>query len=94
VGKWGLNPAEAKALDGVTAYGSNELAAKMLGISRKTLENNLAKAYAHLQREGADLGDEPRAYRNLAVRLWILYWWSDEGKANLRNVRLTSQPEA
>lgn len=94
VSPWKLNPSEARALDGIIAFDTNIDAAKHLGISLKTLENTLRKAYEHMLAAGLDLGTEPRSQRVIAMRAWLTYWWSDEGKANLRNVLLTSQPEA
>jgi DNA-binding CsgD family transcriptional regulator len=94
IGPWRHNPAEAKALDALLVFGSNEEAAKYLGIAGSTLGNTLRAAYAQMSSRGLDLGEDPRQHRVNALREWLLYWWSDEGKANLRNVLLTAPPQA
>lgn len=87
-----LSKAEARAMDAIVVFGSSQDAAKYLGISKGTLNLQLARAYKAMIRAGYKLDNNCYAKRIQAIALWVTYWWSDEGKACLRNPSLTQPP--
>lgn len=78
-------------MDLICVYDSNLEAAHYIQRSLHTFEAQLYKAYLRMESAGIVFTGHKRVQ---AINLWLGYWWSDEGKANLRNMRLTSQPLA
>lgn len=86
VSKWHLTTHEARALDLICCFGNNRAAAAYAGIASKTLDQQLYRAYQQMKMHGVVFDG---CCRTQAMRLWMEYWLSEEGKANLRNVWLT-----
>lgn len=94
ISPWRLTRAQAKALDALLAFETHEEAAEHLGVSVSTLRMNLKRAFRSMRATGADLVSDGRGMAIQASVLWLTYWWSDEGKAALRNPQLTRDPLA
>lgn len=86
IGPWKLTKAQARALDLICIFKLNKEAADYAGISYKTLEIQLQRTYSRMREHGVTFDG---CTRTQAIILWQAYWRSEEGKANLRNVRLT-----
>jgi hypothetical protein len=81
-------------MDAITVFGSDKAAASYLGVALNTLQNQLYTAYRNFEAHGLVFEGSGHARRTQAVRAWLLYWWSEEGKAELRNKQLTRNPLA
>jgi hypothetical protein len=81
-------------IDCCVAFGTQAAAARHLGISHKSVSSHLERAAQLLEKSGLVFSGEDRNRYTQILALWVMYWWSDEGKSKLRNERLTSPPEA
>jgi hypothetical protein len=69
VGPWGLQVAQARTLDAILTHGRNKAAARVLGVSLRTIEANVYQARERIRSRGGPA----QLTRATLLRLWMEY---------------------
>lgn len=93
IGPWKLTKSEALVLDCYIVFGTHIGVSQHLTLATSTVNNHLARIVKRMTLAGEKFEGTSRGKRNQSIVIWLRYWWSDEGKANLRNALLTGMPQ-